>query len=108
MRPGTYIREEIDRAIQVQDKLLLLLSKDAVESGWVRYEIEQAIARENRQQRTILFPLRVDESVLETPVSWAQSLRASRHIGDFTTWAEPQAYQTAFERLLRDLKDTQS
>ena len=27
-----------------------------------------------------------------------------RHIGDFTNWKAHDAYQTAFKRLLRDLK----
>jgi hypothetical protein len=28
----------------------------------------------------------------------------TRHIGDFSRWTEPAAYQKAFKRLLRDLK----
>jgi hypothetical protein len=28
------------------------------------------------------------------------------HIGNFTNWTDPQAYQIAFDRLLRDLKKT--
>jgi hypothetical protein len=27
-----------------------------------------------------------------------------RHIGEFMRWADPHAYQQAFDRLLRDLK----
>lgn len=55
LQPGNYMRERIDQAIHTQDKLLLLLSKDSVSSGWMRYEVEQALARENTQQREILF-----------------------------------------------------
>ena len=58
----------------------------------------------DRQQREVLFPIRLDESVMYTSRAWAASLRRARHIGDFTRWTDPQAYQQAFERLLRDLK----
>jgi len=40
----------------------------------------------------------------ETSQAWAATLRRTRHIGDFTQWINPQNYQVAFERLLRDLK----
>ena len=42
LQPGNYFRECIDQAIHTQDKLLLLLSKHSVQSGWVRYEVELA------------------------------------------------------------------
>ena len=35
---------------------------------------------------------------------WATMLKATRHIGDFTNWTNPQTYQQTFDRLLRDLK----
>src|SRR5713226_6948254 len=40
----------------------------------------------------------------ETSQAGAATLRRTRHIGDFTQWINPQNYQVAFERLLRDLK----
>jgi hypothetical protein len=104
MRPGTVIRKEIDKAIHLQDKVLLLLSEDAIGSGWVDYEVELALAREREQQREILFPVRLDEVVMQSVTGWAATLRRTRHIGDFTNWADSQAYQVAFDRLLRDLK----
>jgi hypothetical protein len=32
--------------------------------------------------------------------------RRSRHIGDFRRWKDHDAYQQAFDRVLRDLKQT--
>jgi hypothetical protein len=37
-------------------------------------------------------------------MAWAASLRRQRHIGDFTSWKNHDAYQQSFDRLLRDLK----
>src|SRR6266487_3045949 len=99
LKPGDYFREEIDKAIHLQDKLLLILSEQSVASKWVRYEVNRALDREVNQERTILFPIRLDDTVLHTKGDWATSLRSSRHIGDFTGWQEHQSYQEAFGKL---------
>ncbi len=104
LRPGDYHHSRIDEAIRVHEKVLLLLSEHAVNSSWVKHEVQIALAREIAQDRTILFPLRLDEEVTHTSKDWAAQLRESRHIGNFTGWKDHDAYQTAFQRLLQDLK----
>lgn len=104
MKIGDKIRSRIDEAIHVHEKLLLLLSEHAIESSWVEDEVETALEKEKRQMREVLFPVRLDESVIHTSQAWAAKLRRTRHIGDFTHWTDPQIYQQAFDRLLRDLK----
>ena len=104
MKIGDKIRPRIDEAIHVQDKLLLLLSEHSIASTWVENEVEAALEKEHRQQREVLFPIRLDDAVLQTSQAWAATLRRTRHIGDFTNWADPRAYQRAFERLLHDLE----
>jgi hypothetical protein len=104
MKIGDKIRARIDEAIHLQDKLLLLLSEHALASTWVEDEVEAALEKERRQQREVLFPVRLDERVMQTTQAWAAKLRRTRHIGDFTNWADPQVYQQAFGLLLRDLK----
>ena len=51
----------------------------------------------------MLFPIRLDDAVVETGEAWASKLRA-RNIGDFTKWKDHGAYKATFERVLRDLK----
>jgi hypothetical protein len=63
-----------------------------------------APAEEERHGRTVLFPVHVDDPVLDTTEQWAHDLRRTRHIGGFTRWKEPDAYRQAPERLLRDLE----
>lgn len=104
LKIGDKFRQRIDEAIYLQDKLLLLLSKHSIESIWVASEVEAALEKEDRQQREVLFPVRLDDTVKETSQAWAATLRRTRHIGDFTNWTDPQAYQSAIARLLHDLK----
>ena len=104
MKIGERIRHGIDEAIRVHDKLLLILSQHSVQSPWVATEVETAFERERRQNRPVLFPIRLDDAVMRTRKAWAAEIRRTRNIGDFTRWKEHDAYQQALERLLRDLK----
>jgi hypothetical protein len=66
--------------------------------------VETALERERRDKRLVLFPIRIDDAVMDTTAVWAASIRRTRHIGDFTRWKDHDSYQKGFERLLRDLK----
>ena len=66
--------------------------------------METAFERENKEKKTILFPIRLDNMVIETDIAWAADVRRTRHIGDFQEWRDHDSYQESFERLLRDLR----
>jgi serine/threonine protein kinase len=102
LKTGEEIRTVIDERIRDYDKLLLILSKNSVKSVWVKKEVESAFRREEKEQRQMLFPIRIDDAVMEIDVGWAADVRA-RNIADFTKWKEHSAYQVALQRLLRDL-----
>jgi hypothetical protein len=104
LRIGDRFRTRIDEAIRLHDKLLLVLSINSVESIWVESEVEAAFEKEQKQKRTLLFPIRLDDKVLETEEAWAAEIRRTRHIGDFRKWKDHDEYQKALTRLLRDLK----
>jgi TIR domain len=104
---GDKIRTGIDEAIRLHDKLLLILSKSSVASGWVEREVKTVLTKERKEKRTVLFPVRVDKAVFESPFDWASEIRHERNIGDFTRWKDHDAYQKAFMRLLRDLRTQQ-
>ena len=58
----------------------------------------------SNHESLVLFPIRLDDAVMETDQAWASNLRRTRHIGDFLTWKDHDPYQESFNRLLRDLK----
>jgi hypothetical protein len=104
MKIGTRIDDTIDAAIRLRDKLLLILSETSVTSAWVLKEVRTALMEEGRHGRTVLFPIRLDDAVMDTTEQWAHDIRRTRHIGDFTRWKEHDAYQKALDRLLRNLR----
>jgi hypothetical protein len=72
-------------------------------SNWVQQEVESVLYKEATTGQEILFPIRLDNAVLESDMLWAKRLR-QRHIGDFTGWQDDANYQQAFTALLRHLK----
>lgn len=87
----------------MRDKVVLILSEDAIASDWVEDEVSTAFEEERRRKETMLFPIRLDDAVMEMGEAWASKLRA-RNIGDFTRWKDHDAYKETFDRVLRDLK----
>jgi hypothetical protein len=104
MKIGDEFRARIDESIHIHDKLLLILSKHSLASPWVQKEVETALDKERKGHRPVLFPIRVDQAVMESQMGWAADIRRMRHIGDFRRWKQHDVYQRALERLLRDLK----
>jgi uncharacterized protein YjbI with pentapeptide repeats len=112
MKGGQKIHEQIYSAIQVHDKLLLVLSENSLQSEWVMTEIRRARKVEREQNRRKLFPIRLVD--LEAIQKWecfdaesgkdlAIELR-EYFIPDFSNWKNRLAFEAAFDRLLRDLK----
>jgi hypothetical protein len=104
MKIGDRIRPRIDESIRLYDKLLIVLSEHSVVSQWVEHEVETALGKELEGKPNVLFPIRLDEAVMQSRTGWASHIRLTRHIGDFIRWKDHDEYKKAFDRLLRDLK----
>jgi len=104
MRIGDEIRPRIDESIRTHDKLLLVFSESSLASTWVKKEVETAFEQEAQQNKLVLLPIRLDDTVMHTPQARAADIRRMRHIGDFRQWKQHDEYQKAFARLLRDLQ----
>ena len=109
---GRKIHEQIDEAIRVYDKLLMILSEASMNSMWVKTEIASARAREVQQKRQMLFPISLApfEHIrawklfdADTGIDSAREIR-EYFVPDFSNWKDHDSYGKAFERLLRDLK----
>jgi uncharacterized protein YjbI with pentapeptide repeats len=109
---GKKLHEQIDEAIRLHDKLLLILSRHSMESEWVKTEIAKARKREMRDKRRVLFPVRLVP--FEALRDWEcfdadtgkDSAREIREyfIPDFSNWKNHDSFQEAFRRLINDLK----
>jgi len=109
---GKKIHDQIDEAIRIYDRLLLILSEHSMNSEWVKTEIAHARQKELNERRQVLFPIslvpfaKVREWKCFDVDTGKDSAREIREyfIPDFSNWNEYDCYHEAFQRLLRDLK----
>ena len=94
---GAKTWDAIDDAIRVRDKLLLILSKASIASELVEDEVTKAYAEERSRKATVLFPIRIDNTVISTGEPWAGKLQDQRNVGDFRQWKKPARYQQSLE-----------
>lgn len=109
---GKKLQEEIETQIQLNDRLLLVLSPASMASEWVATEIYHARQRELKEKRRILFPIAL--CPYEDIKKWkrfdadsgkdmARELREYFIPDDFTKWKEHDAFEAAFAKLLKAL-----
>jgi uncharacterized protein YjbI with pentapeptide repeats len=101
---GEPVWSETDRSIKIYDRLVVVCSKSSLQSGPVLREIERSLNREDREGKSILFPVRIDNYIFDDWQHERKDDLLRKVIGDFRKWKNPEAYQKAFDRLLRDLK----
>ena len=109
---GKKLYEQIDQAIRVHEKLLLILSTDSMKSEWVKTEIKKAAKRQAAEKKDVLFPVSLVS--FDELREWkcfdgdlgkdlAGEIREYL-IPDFSQWKNHDSYQNAFAKLLRDLR----
>lgn len=109
---GRKLHEQLNEAIRLHDKLLLILSEHSMNSNWVQTEIANARKREEREKKQMLFPITLApyEDIRQWKLFDADrgidSAREIREyfIPEFSNWKDHDSYQMAFQRLVKDLK----
>jgi hypothetical protein len=109
---GKKLHEQIDEAIRVHEKVLLILSVESMNSEWVKTEIGKARRREMQENKQVLFPVRLvpfaairDWECFDADAGTDSAKEIREYfIPDFSEWKEHDKYKEAFERLLGDLK----
>jgi hypothetical protein len=116
MKGGMKLHDQIFQAIQVHDRLLLVLSTNSMKSEWVITELKRAMKVEREEDRRKLFPMRLVD--FEAIRKWecfdtdsgkdlANELR-EYYIPDFSNWKDHDAFEREFSKLLRDLRATEA
>jgi len=105
---GEPVWGEIDRATKRYDRLVVLCSERSLQSKPVLREIERALQREDRENKNVLFPVRLDDYLFE---KWEHPRKAdvvSKVVGDFRGCEDQKAYGKAFGRLVLALNRSQN
>lgn len=112
IKGGEKLYEQINRAIQLHDRLLIVLSENSIKSEWVMTEIRRARRTEVKEGRRKLFPIRlVDYDVVrdwecfdaDNGKDLAVEVR-EYYIPDFSNWKNHDDFEREFYRLYESLK----
>lgn len=112
VKGGEKLGEQIDRAIQMHDRLLIVLSEESLKSKWVMTEIRRARKTELREGGRKLFPIRLcsyeqlrDWECLDADTGEDLAVEVRGYfIPDFSNWKDHDAFESAFDKLLKDLR----
>jgi uncharacterized protein YjbI with pentapeptide repeats len=118
MHGGQFWRVQINEAIKVHEKLVLICSEQSILRRNVVDEIITAMERERETGSQKLFPIRIDDFILSDSMleiadrkmqvgewreDWVRHVRAY-HIPNFREWKNDNVYQREFYKLLDALK----
>src|SRR6266566_8947642 len=95
---------DIAEAVQSREKLLVVLSKNSLDSEWVEREVTLARQKEGKGKREVLVPICLDSAILNSTIDWAIAIRKRRHIRSFENWQQSSRYQKMLKDLLNDLR----
>ncbi len=109
---GDDIYKEVDRGIQLWDKVLLCCSKDSLKSWWVDNEIstafekEQKLMKERGEKVLALIPLNLDNYLFGGACNTGKDTQIkSRLAANFAGWeCDNNTFEIQFERLLKALR----
>jgi hypothetical protein len=106
LRVGEHWQERLDSGLARAEKLIVVLSAHALASPWVGYEVEAALRRDATapSERSMLFPLRLDDAVLAAEDGWPARIRDRVQIADFRGWEDPVRYGVALRRLVHEMR----
>lgn len=101
--PGP-LQKQIDRAVGLNNVVLLVLSKTSIESDWVEHEMSIAHEIERKTKRDVLCPVALDDAWKEKvkDVVW-EHLKKKKYILDFSKW-KTKAFAAQFDKLIKGLK----
>lgn len=112
MRAGKKIIDQIDDAIRLHERVLLVLSESSMSKEWVHTEIRKARKREVRESKQIIFPIGLvgfdtirDWELFDSEIGKDSAVEIREYfIPDFSRWKDRVSYEKAFQKLLGDLK----
>jgi hypothetical protein len=102
------VQAQISNAIRLNDIVLLVLSKSAIQSDWFESELEMARRREKNEKRDVLCPIALDDW-------WKKKLNPNesdyalwrtitkKNVLDFSVWTT-EAFEPVYQKLVRGLK----
>jgi uncharacterized protein YjbI with pentapeptide repeats len=108
LMPGDGIFEGITKGINVYDKMILVCSKDSLNSWWVNQEMNRILKKEREYQKVndrkmnLLIPITIDDEIYNWDGAKAESIK-DKVIGDFREWKDDIKFEESLNQLIEAL-----
>ena len=99
------LERQIEQAIRHNPTVLLILSKNSVESDWVQHEVRKARGLEKELGRDVLCPVALDDRWKDC--GWPERVMEQvmeYNVLDFSKWQDDKVFQQMFVKLLDGLQ----
>ncbi len=102
--------DPVDISNRVQDRLVLVLSRESIDTDWIRDEVGAALRREQEEREKrkadslILLPVALDPALGDSELPWVAKMRRDDRVVDFRGWQIDSDYKRAFLELLGHLR----
>jgi uncharacterized protein YjbI with pentapeptide repeats len=100
---GCRFQQPVDEMLQIHGRVVLIISKNSIMSPWIRNEIEAGLAKERKEDREVLFPIKIDSAYKQDKLDWPVAMHREIHLADFSEWRNQDAYNEAFNNILKTL-----
>lgn len=77
LKVGDSLTERVENALTSSSAVIVIISKNSVDSGWCRRELNAALVREIEEKRSLILPCRIDNC--EMPLFLRDKLYADFH-----------------------------
>ncbi|MEM8488496.1 MAG: toll/interleukin-1 receptor domain-containing protein, partial [Bacteroidota bacterium] len=95
------LEKQVDRAMKLNDLVLIVLSEESVSSDWVEYEAKKARRLEKESGKDVIVPIALDDAWKKC--RWPERLRAQieeYQVLDFSAWKDEAKLKKQFASLL--------
>jgi uncharacterized protein YjbI with pentapeptide repeats len=93
----------INSAVNIHDKVIMILSENSVDQDWAEGEIETVLQKENRDGKAVLVPLVIDDAIKFAEKPCGIKMRRTHRIHDFSMWEDNSEFQEVLSQLLDEL-----
>ena len=107
---GSGSEDAVDISSRIQDRLVLILSRNSIETDWIRDEVGAALRREQEEREKrkavspILLPVAIDSALGVSELPWVAKMRRDDRVVDFGSWQVDSNYKLGFQELLGHLR----
>jgi uncharacterized protein YjbI with pentapeptide repeats len=101
------LRNSVEASLRPDDKVIVILSIDSIDSPWIEPVVSSALEREARAKHQVLFLCQSEPIMTTSEHSWLLDLQRTHPVIDFSSGETQEMYTDKVLRLLMEIQASQ-